>query len=81
MAQRESLITRMLHTMFPTVPAELRVLMVSLDAAGKTTCARDCVRIYSLISLCRSILYHMKLGEVVCTIPTIGFNVETIMCV
>lgn len=25
-----------------------------------------------------SILYHYKLGEVVTTIPTIGFNVETV---
>lgn len=37
------------------------ILMVGLDAAGKTT-----------------ILYKFKLGEVVSTIPTIGFNVETI---
>ncbi|XP_078280963.1 ADP-ribosylation factor 2-like [Rhinoraja longicauda] len=40
---------------------EMRILMVGLDAAGKTT-----------------ILYKFKLGEVVTTIPTIGFNVETI---
>merc|ERR1711967_95159 len=40
---------------------EMRILMVGLDAAGKTT-----------------ILYKMKLGEVVTTIPTIGFNVETV---
>jgi len=40
---------------------EVRVLMVGLDAAGKTT-----------------ILYKMKLGEVVQTTPTIGFNVETV---
>ena len=39
---------------------EMRILMVGLDAAGKTT-----------------ILYKLKLGEVVTTIPTIGFNVET----
>ena len=38
-----------------------RMLMVGLDAAGKTT-----------------ILYKLKLGEVVTTIPTIGFNVETV---
>lgn len=37
------------------------MLMVGLDAAGKTT-----------------ILYKLKLGEVVTTIPTIGFNVETV---
>lgn len=40
---------------------DLRILMVGLDAAGKTT-----------------ILYKLKLGELVTTIPTIGFNVETI---
>jgi small GTP-binding protein len=40
---------------------DVRILMVGLDAAGKTT-----------------ILYKLKLGEVVTTIPTIGFNVETI---
>eukprot|EP00052_Salpingoeca_macrocollata_P012453 m.96664 g.96664 ORF g.96664 m.96664 type:complete len:392 (+) comp18487_c2_seq2:151-1326(+) len=38
-----------------------RILMVGLDAAGKTT-----------------ILYKLKLGEVITTIPTIGFNVETV---
>jgi len=41
--------------------SEMRILMVGLDAAGKTT-----------------ILYKLKLGEVVTTIPTIGFNVETV---
>jgi len=39
----------------------VRILMVGLDAAGKTT-----------------ILYKLKLGEVVNTIPTLGFNVETV---
>lgn len=39
----------------------MRLLMVGLDAAGKTT-----------------ILYKFKLGEVVATIPTIGFNVEQV---
>ena len=34
---------------------EIRILMVGLDAAGKTT-----------------ILYKLKLGEMVTTIPTIG---------
>lgn len=37
------------------------MLMVGLDAAGKTT-----------------VLYKLKLGELVTTIPTIGFNVETV---
>ena len=36
---------------------EMRILMVGLDAAGKTT-----------------ILYKLKLGEIVTTIPTIGKN-------
>ncbi|XP_008406607.1 ADP-ribosylation factor 1 isoform X3 [Poecilia reticulata] len=39
----------------------VRILMVGLDAAGKTT-----------------LLYKLKLAEVVTTIPTIGFNVETV---
>ena len=39
----------------------VRILMVGLDAAGKTT-----------------ILYQLKMGETVKTIPTIGFNVETL---
>merc|ERR1711935_843010 len=40
---------------------QMRILMVGLDAAGKTT-----------------IFYKLKLGEIVTTIPTIGFNVETV---
>lgn len=41
-----------------------RVIMLGLDAAGKTT-----------------LLYQMKLGQVVKTIPTIGFNVEKVTVV
>jgi ADP-ribosylation factor 1/2 len=44
-----------------TSNTERRLLMVGLDAAGKTT-----------------ILYKLKLGEVVATAPTVGFNVETV---
>ncbi|CAI5790142.1 ADP-ribosylation factor-like [Podarcis lilfordi] len=40
---------------------EARILLLGLDAAGKTT-----------------LLYKLKLNETVTTIPTIGFNVETI---
>ena len=40
----------------------VRILMIGLDAAGKTT-----------------ILYQLKTGETVKTIPTIGFNVETLV--
>ncbi|XP_007892562.1 ADP-ribosylation factor 6 [Callorhinchus milii] len=39
---------------------EMRILMLGLDAAGKTT-----------------VLYKIKLGLPVTTIPTVGFNVET----
>ena len=46
---------------FLKMKKDMRILMVGLDAAGKTT-----------------ILYKLKLGEVVTTIPTIGFNVETV---
>ncbi|KAJ3426634.1 adp-ribosylation factor 6 [Anaeramoeba flamelloides] len=40
---------------------EMRLLMLGLDAAGKTT-----------------VLYKLKLGQSVTTIPTVGFNVETV---
>jgi len=54
---------------------EMRILMVGLDAAGKTT-----------------ILYKLKLGEIVTTIPTIGMSAvsflsveknvcQTVMCI
>uniref|UniRef100_A0A7S2H8H0 Uncharacterized protein n=1 Tax=Haptolina brevifila TaxID=156173 RepID=A0A7S2H8H0_9EUKA len=38
-----------------------RILMLGLDAAGKTT-----------------VLYRLKIGELVMTVPSIGFNVEQI---
>merc|ERR1712183_244015 len=40
---------------------EMRILMLGLDAAGKTT-----------------ILYKLKMGQSIHTIPTVGFNVETV---
>ena len=40
---------------------EKRLLMVGLDAAGKTT-----------------ILYRLRLAEAATTVPTIGFNMETV---
>ena len=42
---------------------EMRILMVGLDAAGKTT-----------------ILYKLKLGEIVTTIPTIGSSLLHQLC-
>eukprot|EP00980_Cylindrotheca_fusiformis_P004295 scaffold918_cov126-Cylindrotheca_fusiformis.AAC.74 len=40
---------------------EYRIVMLGLDAAGKTT-----------------LLYRLKLGEIQQTVPTIGFNVESV---
>jgi ADP-ribosylation factor protein 1 len=40
---------------------DARIVMIGLDAAGKTT-----------------VLYKLKLNDVVTTIPTIGFNVEKV---
>lgn len=40
---------------------DMRILMLGLDGAGKTT-----------------VLYKLKLGEVISSVPTIGFNVETV---
>ena len=48
-------------TGLPLWHQEYRVLMLGLDAAGKTT-----------------VLYKLKLGEVITTIPTVGFNVESV---
>lgn len=47
------LVSRLFNRLFQK--KDVRILMVGLDAAGKTT-----------------ILYKVKLGEVVTTIPTIG---------
>uniref|UniRef100_A0A7N0U8T3 ADP-ribosylation factor n=1 Tax=Kalanchoe fedtschenkoi TaxID=63787 RepID=A0A7N0U8T3_KALFE len=41
--------------------AEMRVVMLGLDAARKTT-----------------ILYKLQIGEVLSTVPTIGFNMEKV---
>lgn len=51
-----SLFTKLLWT-----KKEIRILILGLDNAGKTT-----------------LLYRLKIGEVVTTIPTIGFNVESV---
>jgi ADP-ribosylation factor protein 1 len=48
-----------LQAMFLSYNKDVRILIVGLDAAGKTT-----------------ILYKLKLGEIVTTIPTIGTNLS-----
>jgi len=50
-----------IKSLFNRFKREQRIVMVGLDAAGKTT-----------------ILYKLHLGDVIASIPTIGFNVETI---
>jgi len=50
-----------LRNVFSSAESEQRVLMLGLDAAGKTT-----------------VLYKMHLNETVTTMPTIGFNVESV---
>ncbi|PVU90739.1 hypothetical protein BB561_004741 [Smittium simulii] len=52
-------ISKLLHKIFGN--KEMRILMLGLDAAGKTT-----------------ILYKLKLNQTVTTIPTVGFNVESV---
>ncbi|KAJ9618658.1 ADP-ribosylation factor, Arf Arf6 [Taxawa tesnikishii (nom. ined.)] len=52
-------ISKMMSKIFGS--KEMRLLMLGLDAAGKTT-----------------ILYKLKLDQDVTTIPTVGFNVETV---
>ncbi|XP_022914080.1 ADP ribosylation factor 4-like [Onthophagus taurus] len=50
-----------LYRRFGKKRVNMRILMVGLDCAGKTT-----------------ILYRMRLGKVVTSVPTIGFNIETV---
>ncbi|KAI5286392.1 ADP-ribosylation factor, Arf Arf6 [Ascosphaera aggregata] len=52
-------VSKMLGKIFGS--KEMRILMLGLDAAGKTT-----------------ILYRLKLNQDVTTIPTVGFNVESV---
>eukprot|EP00494_Astrolonche_serrata_P026014 UN26275 len=54
-------IASMFSKLFDSFNKEKRILLLGLDAAGKTT-----------------VLYKLHVGDTVTTIPTIGFNVETV---
>jgi len=53
------IITKLLKYMLPK--KDCRILLLGLDAAGKTT-----------------IIFKLKIGEVIKSTPTIGFNMETV---
>lgn len=55
MVKRRCVSDEYIASLFISTPPPSGILMVGLDAAGKTT-----------------ILYKLKLGEIVTTIPTIG---------
>jgi hypothetical protein len=66
-----------ISALFGWTSQPVRVLMVGLDAAGKTTI------LYKLqlgasfgLAVAPSLLFS---GEVVSAIPTVGFNVETVV--
>ncbi|KAF9426133.1 Auxin response factor 2A [Podila epigama] len=56
-----SIFSKVFLALFANSSDDYKILMLGLDAAGKTT-----------------MLYELKLGEIVTTIPTIGFNCETV---
>ena len=65
---------------------EMRLLMLGLDAAGKTSESPTILASSQRLSaqtetdygLCVAILYKLKINSDVTTIPTVGFNVETV---
>ena len=54
-------LSKLHSTLASLMTKDARIIMLGLDAAGKTT-----------------VLYKLKLNELVTTIPTVGFNVETL---
>ncbi|XP_069810126.1 uncharacterized protein [Dendropsophus ebraccatus] len=56
-----ALLSSLYQTLMSFSGTKARILLLGLDAAGKTT-----------------LLYKLKLNEMVCTTPTIGFNLETL---
>lgn len=58
---------------------EMRLLMLGLDAAGKTSIfSAGITHPNSDADIAVAVLYKLKLNQDVTTIPTVGFNVETV---
>lgn len=56
---------------------EVRLLMLGLDNAGKTSKSDYCS--FRLFNPFLAILYKLKFNQTVTTVPTVGFNVESLM--
>jgi ADP-ribosylation factor protein 6 len=70
-------ISKMMNKIFGS--KEMRLLMLGLDAAGKTSTSIALrAHIMALLTTPPAILYKLKLDQDVTTIPTVGFNVETV---
>ncbi|KAK4986673.1 hypothetical protein LTR66_007810, partial [Elasticomyces elasticus] len=87
-------ISKMMSKIFGS--KEMRLLMLGLDAAGKTSTHRPFIPVHTSMLQSRTyrrllsdgtltcvfflaaILYKLKLDQDVTTIPTVGFNVETV---
>jgi ADP-ribosylation factor protein 6 len=73
-------ISKMMNKIFGS--KEMRLLMLGLDAAGKTSTQQllrvlICAAVFNANTRA-AILYKLKLDQDVTTIPTVGFNVETV---
>lgn len=78
-------VSKMMAKIFGT--KEMRILMLGLDAAGKTSkrrihtsrCWQTEYGLLIVIPHCAAILYKLKItNQDVTTIPTVGFNVESV---
>lgn len=62
-----------------SIKKDMRILMVKKKYFSKTS---QLIKLFKKVGLDAAgkttILYKLKLGEIVTTIPTIGFNVETV---
>ena len=76
-------ISKLMNAVGSWTETPARVIMVGLDAAGKTTVMvlKYWFYLYFFLNFFSNrpeVLYKLKLNEVVTTIPTIGFNVEQV---